>query len=86
MKNMRIRASEDEIAKSLQGDWRTGHLFALKQAPAMFDFIGSQLAGCDREIEAQLRSLQVHDGEPGKGKKRSRPRNAPECRCTGCVA
>jgi hypothetical protein len=64
MRNMRIRASEDEIAKSLQGNWRTEHLIALKQALAMFDFIGLQLAECDREIEALLRSLQVHDGEP----------------------
>ncbi|GHU26242.1 hypothetical protein AGMMS50256_03000 [Betaproteobacteria bacterium] len=32
MKNARIRASVDEIAKSLQGNWRTEHLFALKQA------------------------------------------------------
>lgn len=78
MKNVRIRASEDEIAKSLQGNWRTEHLFALKQALAMFDFIGLQLVECDREIEAQLQSLQVHDGEPAKGKKRSRPRNAPK--------
>jgi transposase len=78
MKNVRIRASEDEIAKSLQGNWRAEHLFALKQALAMFDFIGSQLPECDREIEAQLRSLQVHDGEPDKGKKRSHPRNAPK--------
>ena len=78
MKNVRIRASEAEIAKSLQGNWRTEHLFALKQALAMFDFIGLQLVECDREIEAQLQSLQVHDGEPATGKKRSRPRNAPK--------
>ncbi|SDX60418.1 IS110 family transposase [Nitrosomonas halophila] len=78
IKNIRIRASEDEIAKSLQGNWRTEHLFALKQALAMFDFIGLQLAECDREIETQLKSLQVHDGEPPKSKKRSRPRNAPK--------
>ena len=32
MKNVRIRASVDEIAKSLQGNWRAEHLFALKQA------------------------------------------------------
>lgn len=30
MKNVRIRASVDEIAKSLQGNWRAAHLFALK--------------------------------------------------------
>ena len=56
MKNARIRASASEIAKSLQGNWRAEHLFALKQALALFDFIGTQLAECDREIEAQLQT------------------------------
>ena len=78
MKNVRIRASLDEIAKSLQGNWRIEHLFALKQALDMFDFIGTQLTECDREIELQLQGLQAHDGEPAKGKKRSRARNAPK--------
>ena len=78
MKNARIHASVDEIAKSLEGNWRAEHLFALKQALDAFDFIGTQLAECDQEIEAQLRHLQTHDGEPAKGKKRGRARNAPK--------
>jgi len=78
MKDVRIHASHDEIIKSLQGNWRGEHLFALKQALALFDFIGTQLAECDREIERQLQCLQTHDGEPGKGKKKSTPRNAPK--------
>lgn len=78
MKNARIHASVDEIAKSLEGNWRAEHLFALKQALDAFDFIGTQLAECDQVIEAQLRHLQMHDGEPAKGKKRSRARNAPK--------
>ena len=78
MKNVRIRASVEEIAKSLQGNWRAEHLFALKQALDAFDFVGTQLAECDREIEAQLQSLQAHEGEPAKGKKRGRARNAPK--------
>ena len=78
MKNARIRASVDEIAKSLQGNWRAEHLFALKQALDAFDFIGTQLAECDREIEQQLQRLQAHEGEPAKGKKRGRARNAPK--------
>ena len=78
MKNARIRASEDDIAKSLQGNWRTEHLFALKQALAAFDFIGTQLAECDQQIEQQLHGLQAHEGEPAKGKKRGRSRNAPK--------
>ena len=78
MKNARIRASVAEIAKSLQGNWRAEHLFALKQALDAFDFIGTQLGECDREIEQQLQSLQVHEGEPAKGKQRGRTRNAPK--------
>ncbi len=78
MKNVRIHASTDEIAKSLQGSWRGEHLFALKQALDAFDFCGTQLAECDAEIERQLQSLQVHDGEPARGKKRGRARNAPK--------
>lgn len=34
LKNAMIRASNDEIAASLQGNWRSEHLFALKQALA----------------------------------------------------
>jgi transposase len=78
MKNVRVRASVDEIAKSLQGNWRAEHLFSLKQALDAFDFIGIQLAECDTEIEQQLQTLKVHDGEPAKGKKRGRARNAPK--------
>jgi hypothetical protein len=78
MKDARIRASHAEITKSLQGNWRPEHLFSLQQALAMFDFIGTQVAECDREIEAQLRALQTHDGEPPEGKKKARARNAPK--------
>ena len=78
MKNARIRASIDEIAKSLEGNWRAEHLFALKQALAGFDFIGTQLSECDGELEQQLQRLQGHEGEPAKGKQRGRSRNAPK--------
>lgn len=78
LRNSRIRASEAEIADSLRGTWRTEHLFALRQALDAFDFCGTQLAQCDTEIEAQLQKLQVNEAEPAKGKRRSRPRNAPK--------
>ena len=78
LKNVRIRASTEEIAKSLQGNWRAEHLFVLKQALNAFDFVGTQLAELDREIESQLSVLQAHEGDPAKGKKRGRARNAPK--------
>jgi transposase len=77
-RDRRIKASEDEIAKSLQGNWRGEHLFALKQALAVFDFCGMQLAQCDGEIEQRLQALQKHEGSPAKGKKRSKSKNAPK--------
>lgn len=78
LKNSRVRASEDEIAKSLQGNWRAEHLFALKQALDAFDFCGAQLAECDAQIQGQLQALHVREDEPAKGKKRGRARNAPK--------
>jgi transposase len=78
MKNERIRASTEEIAKSLQGNWRREHLFALTQALAAFDFTGTQLGECDEQIERQLQVLQAYEGEPAAGKRRGRTRNAPK--------
>jgi hypothetical protein len=40
--------------------------------------VDTQLAECDGEIELQLQSLKVHEGDPAKGKKRGRARNAPK--------
>ena len=47
---------------------------------ASFDFTGIQLVEVDQEIEDQLKSLESHDGQPGKSKKRpgGRGRNAPK--------
>jgi len=78
LKNSRIHASEADIAASLQGSWRAEHLFALKQALDAFDFCGTQLSECDTEIDAQLQRLHACDGDPAKGKKRGRARNAPK--------
>jgi len=48
LRNSRIRAGEADIVKSLQGNWRNEHLFALKQALALYDAYGQSLAECDQ--------------------------------------
>ncbi|CAH1199774.1 hypothetical protein NTGBS_40015 [Candidatus Nitrotoga sp. BS] len=79
------------LMKSQKACKATGaeHLFALKQALDMFDFLGTQLVESDHKIEGQLQSLQVHDGEPAKGKKRGRPRMRRSLicarNCSGCA-
>jgi transposase len=79
LKNVHIWASEEEIVKALQGNWRDEHLFALKQAVALYDAYAEQLADCDRQLEKMLATLARHEGQPGKPKRRGgRAKNAPQ--------
>jgi transposase len=77
-RDSRIKASEEEIAASLQGTWKAEHLLALKQALGRYDFFAEQLAECDQQIERVMGQLQAHTKELGKGKKRSKAKNAPK--------
>ena len=66
LKNARIHTSEEEIAKSLHGNWRDEHLFALKQAMALFDAYGTQMLECDAKLESMLTALVGNDErDPG---------------------
>ncbi len=78
LKHGRIRASEAEIAKSLRGNWRAEHLFALKQAVALYDAYWEQLSECDQQLEAMLKAMQIQAGDPGPSKRGSRSKNAPK--------
>lgn len=77
MKNSRIRASEQEIAKSLRGNWRVEHLFALQQAMTLYDVYGEHLVQCDQQLESMLTALQRHTADPDPARRRSRAKNAP---------
>ena len=74
-----MKADEAIIAKSLQGHWREEHIFELTQALELYRFYHEKIAGCDREIEAQLERFEdLSDGESSApdGKKRGQG-NAP---------
>jgi transposase len=77
-RDRRIKAKKADIAKSLQGNWRAEHLFALKQALSAFDFCAQQMAECDTEMQRILTALEVHNKDLPKAKKRSTNRNAPK--------
>jgi transposase len=51
------RHSEAEIARALQGTWRTEHRFALHQAVELYEFYHRQIAACDQQIAAHLQTL-----------------------------
>ena len=77
MRNVRIKASEEEIVQSLRGNWRDEHVFALMQALETFDFFAKQICDCDEKIEQQMVVLHQHDGVPEKARKQS-GRNKPK--------
>jgi len=62
----RCKKSDKEIAKSLHGNWRDEHLFALQQAVALYDFYQTQIEACDKQIQAQLCRFEDRSdgGEP----------------------
>jgi transposase len=57
MKDQRIKASRDVLAKSLRGDWRTEHLFTLQQTHALWQQHQNLIAECDTQIAAMLQAF-----------------------------
>jgi len=51
------KKSEEEYAKALQGTWRPEHLFALKQAYALYRFHHEQITECDQRVAEELARL-----------------------------
>ena len=89
LRDARVKASREEIARSLEGNWREDVLFELKQAVDAYDFVQKQMGECDRELEKYVaalpsRSLPGSDAEEtdvgGKKKQKSKkPKgNAPK--------
>lgn len=59
LKDHRIKASRDVIAKSLRGDWRAEHLFTLQQTHALWQQHQTLIAACDTQIEAMLQTFDA---------------------------
>lgn len=63
LRDRRLRADEETVARSLYGNWRAEHLFALSQALAHYDFLNDQIAACDEQIIESLNALPVRTEE-----------------------
>ena len=57
LKDRRIKASRDVLAKSLHGDWRAEHLFTLRQTHDLWQKHQALIAACDEEIAALLKTF-----------------------------
>jgi transposase len=58
MRDVRTKNDEATIAKALEGNYREEQLFVLRQAVELFDYYQLQLAACDGQIAAYMKTLE----------------------------
>jgi transposase len=84
----RIQASEEEMAKSLEGTWRPEQLAILKRQLEDWDHLQKQMAACDKDLQSMMKRLPTAEAkavpaaaQPGQKRKRRRggkSRNEPK--------
>ena len=57
LRDKRIQASEEEVARSLEGNWRDDVLFELKEVVACYDFYQQRVAACDEQLKGYMAAL-----------------------------
>lgn len=85
LRNWRVKASNEEIAQSLEGNWQQDLLFVLKQEEEGYEFCQKQIAQCDQELQRYLQQQEdrSHGGSLPEEKRKERLRktkkgNAPQ--------
>jgi hypothetical protein len=81
-RDARVKASEEEIAKSLEGTWLVEQLAILKRQLADWDHLQRQILGCDEDLQALLKQMPERETKPeaaseapAGGGKRGRKKN-----------
>jgi transposase len=77
-----VKASEKEIAQSLQGNWREELLFVLKQEYETYQTFQKKIGECDKKLKMHYQTMEAK-GDPkqmGPQERGKRPRgNVPQC-------
>lgn len=63
--DVRIKASREELIKSLEGDWNEHQLFILKQQHLLYKHLSDMIRATDFQVEQQLKRILAcrHDGQ-----------------------
>src|SRR5258707_14832047 len=79
----RVKASEERIARSLEGNWEDDLLFVLKQEQDGYEFCQKQMAECDGQLNQHLEQSEDHSRgtslpeEKRRGRLKKKKGNAP---------
>jgi transposase len=80
----RVKASEEQIAQSLEGNWQEDLLFVLQQEQDGYEFCQKQIADCDRQLAQYLQHREDRSqGAPlpeerRKGRLKKKRANKPQ--------
>jgi transposase len=77
LRNDRIKATEEVIAKSLVGDYRHEHLFTLRQSLAAYRSYQKLIDDCDREIRRQLEDFNSSGRPEAQSREAPKPSKKP---------
>jgi transposase len=94
LRNSRIKASREEIVKSLEATWSEEHLFELEQCYEFYRFHNKMIMECDKKIEVLLQESvkRKNNGVRLKnGKKKAAPESksktsGKKSRCKGTIS
>jgi transposase len=70
LRDYRVRANEEQIAQSLEGNWQPDLLFVLKQEQEGYEFCQKQMAECDRQLAQYLQQREDRSRGPLAEEKR----------------
>jgi transposase len=83
-RDCRVKASEEQIARSLEGHWQEDLLFVLKQEQDGYEFCQKQMAECDRQLVQYLQQREDRSQgatlpeEKRKGRLKKKRANKPQ--------
>jgi transposase len=58
LRDPRVQASEETVAKSLEGNWRPELLFVLRQELESYGIFQTKIAECDRQLQLHYQTMQ----------------------------
>ena len=88
-RDCRVKASEEKIARSLEGNWQEDLLFVLQQEQEGYEFCQKQIAECDHRLQRYLqeREDRSHGAdlpeETRKVRRQTQKGNAPQFNLRG---
>jgi transposase len=80
----RVEATEEEVARSLEGNWQVDLLFVLQQEQEGYEFCQKQMAECDRHLQEYLQHRPDRSQgatlpeETRKGRRKKKKGNSPQ--------